>query len=470
MSPGEEWRFGDGTITTRSTDVAFAVATDWTVAYADEQFLARIAHASESVPGADYAVVEEFVEEGRTALRETIEEVLQGESNHGRVQVVVAGAEGSGDRRPAEVRVTPLVRKGSLAGALVVARSDEAVRQRVEETNQRYRTLVEGSKDGVTITQNRTNVFANAQFAEMLGYDRSELVGEPFLKPIASEDRDIVEQRYRKRMRGESPANRYELRLATKAGDRLTVELHVNRIQYDGAPAVLATYRDVTERIERERLVQALDRVLRHNLRNRLNVVDAHATLIGSGDVKDPSSHVERIHRSVDALLETSRKGRDLIRFLSRSARTQSRDLAAVVHEVGTLVDERYPDADVTLDLPPEARAMAVPDIGDAVEELLTNAIEHNDQPTPDVSVEVTVDGEAVRVCVTDNGPGISEMERQMLDGMEDLDQLYHGSGFGLWLVAWIVRQSRGSVTIEDRTPRGSVVTLSFTRAGDASR
>lgn len=45
-----------------------------------------------------------------------------------------------------------------------------------------------------------------------------------------------------------------------------------------------------------------------------------------------------------------------------------------------------------------------------------------------------------------DDGPGIPEMERAVLETGEAVDPLYHGSGLGLWLVFSAVR-----VTAEDR-------------------
>ncbi|WP_143414728.1 ATP-binding protein, partial [Halorubrum sp. SD683] len=47
------------------------------------------------------------------------------------------------------------------------------------------------------------------------------------------------------------------------------------------------------------------------------------------------------------------------------------------------------------------------------------------------------------------------------------VDALYHGSGLGLWLVYWVVRQSGGSAAVASAEPRGTAITLTLPRADD---
>ncbi|WP_302082576.1 PAS domain S-box protein [Salinibaculum rarum] len=586
MSVDENWGPDASSVATHTGVAVFAVDTDRVVSYVNEPFLARYDHSQETVLGADYTVIEPWVADGFAELRGAIDDVARGVSNRSQASVVVTGTDGQ--QRRQTVTVTPVVDDGALAGALAVFRADESDSgtEDVSEMSQRYTTLVEQSRDGVTITQDRTNVFVNERFAQLLGYERQALCGESFLKPIAPSEYDLVERRYRKRIRGDEPSERYELELEQKDGTPLLVELNVTQIQYDGEPAVMATYRDITERkrreetlrqfrraietaphsifltdsegtieyvnpafeevtgysadavlgrtpeilnsgemrtelyeelwetitdgevwegyivnrrasgdlyhahetiapitddegeitgfvaiqtdiserIERERLVDTLDRVLRHNLRNRLNVVEAHGTLIRTSDTADQSEHVDKILKSVDRLLETSQKGRELITFLSQPARDQPLDAAAIARDAVAAAREHKDECTISTDLPAAAHVSAVPELGDAIEELVRNAIEHNDREHPTVSVQVVNEEETVEIHVADDGPGISKMERQILDETADVDQLYHGSGFGLWLVYWIVRQSHGSLDIADRPDRGTVVTLSFDR------
>jgi PAS domain S-box-containing protein len=130
----------------------------------------------------------------------------------------------------------------------------------IEEERQKYSTLVEQSTDGVVVVRDEKYVFVNEQFAEITGYDRDELLGMSFEKVFTPGSRELVRKRYRKRVAGESPPSQYDVEVETADGDRVTLELSVSRIRHEGEPATLANFRDVTERRERERTVEQLQR------------------------------------------------------------------------------------------------------------------------------------------------------------------------------------------------------------------
>ena len=128
----------------------------------------------------------------------------------------------------------------------------------IEEERQKYSTLVEQSTDGVVVVRDGEYVFVNEQFAEITGYDESELLGMPLETVFTPEYRDLVTERYRRRVAGESPPNQYDVEVETADGGRATLELSVSRIQHEGEPATLANFRDVTERRRREQTVENL--------------------------------------------------------------------------------------------------------------------------------------------------------------------------------------------------------------------
>ena len=97
-----------------------------------------------------------------------------------------------------------------------------------------------------------------------------------------------------------------------------------------------------------------------------------------------------------------------------------------------------------------------------ALRNLLGNALRH----TPEngrVVVTATQDGDALVLCVEDDGPGIpaDELTRvfeKYFRGRQS--QLMPGAGLGLYLVARIARLHNGSVTAENRPEGGLSVTL----------
>jgi PAS domain S-box-containing protein len=144
-----------------------------------------------------------------------------------------------------------------LADRLAALVDGEHERARREE-REKYSTLVEQSSDGVAVVQDGEFTFVNERFVEITGYDRETLLDGPFHEVFAPGSRDLVRERYRRRVAGESPPDRYDVRIETAGGDVRTLELVVSRISHDGAPATMANFRDVTERERRERAIRGL--------------------------------------------------------------------------------------------------------------------------------------------------------------------------------------------------------------------
>jgi K+-sensing histidine kinase KdpD len=70
--------------------------------------------------------------------------------------------------------------------------------------------------------------------------------------------------------------------------------------------------------------------------------------------------------------------------------------------------------------------------------------------------------GERVSVRVIDDGPGIPTEDRRLLTGGLEEHPVRHGSQLGVWVVNSLVTALDGKVTVEPRSPRGSVVTATF--------
>ncbi len=127
---------------------------------------------------------------------------------------------------------------------------DITPRKRAEEdlaqSEEKYRTLVDMSQDGVFLSEHGALVYVNRALAAMLGYKPEEMTGLTFMKMLAPEDHEA------KGAFDEShplPAGHelHELRLMHKDGKtRVTVAVTVAHVPYRGRTAVTGTVRDVT--------------------------------------------------------------------------------------------------------------------------------------------------------------------------------------------------------------------------------
>jgi signal transduction histidine kinase len=74
-----------------------------------------------------------------------------------------------------------------------------------------------------------------------------------------------------------------------------------------------------------------------------------------------------------------------------------------------------------------------------------------------------TAASEFVEITVADDGPGIPDIELDVLAENQETP-LKHGSGLGLWLIDWLVDHLDGELTFESREPRGTIVTVRLPR------
>ncbi|WP_324663986.1 histidine kinase N-terminal 7TM domain-containing protein [Haloarcula sediminis] len=206
----------------------------------------------------------------------------------------------------------------------------------------------------------------------------------------------------------------------------------------------LVSLRDVTDRRQREQRIDVLNRLLRHNIRNEMNVVRGNADLLADSVDPDERDRIDRIVRTVDSIVDRSNK----IGRVSEALESERAEPVRLPELLATAVAEardRYPQADITLDCPEECWVDGSPALSLAFEELLDNAVEHSEgAPTVDITVSVRDEGVAVRV--SDDGPGIADHEQAVILAGEETP-LQHGSGVGLWLVKWLVRNVGGTLS-----------------------
>lgn len=229
-------------------------------------------------------------------------------------------------------------------------------------------------------------------------------------------------------------------------------------------------FRNVTDRHTYEQRLKVANRVLRHNLRNRMNVIVGWANELRDHEDEDVATASQQITTTAEELIELGEQVRLLVETADYADQaTDVVDLGTHLAPVVGQVREAYPEATVEAELPsgvevvvPNRKLLTI-----AVRNLVENAIEHNDTDRPQVRVtlEPAADSADARLRVADNGPGIPEAELEVLRKGNETP-LEHGSGLGLWLVHWTVTAAGGTVTFDQNEPRGGVVTLTF-RAAD---
>jgi len=199
----------------------------------------------------------------------------------------------------------------------------QRARAALEESEQKYSTLVEEANDGVLIVQNGTFAFANETAAEILGTTVEEIQGAFMPSFVVPEDREMLATRYTRRESGDAVPNRYEFTALRPDGERVPIELTSSRITYDGEPAVMAICRDISERRSRERELEQY-RTLVETVGDAMYVLDTEGQITMVNDAFTdhadvPREQLEGAHVSEYMNEEAVRKGTALIQDLIES-------------------------------------------------------------------------------------------------------------------------------------------------------
>ena len=84
-------------------------------------------------------------------------------------------------------------------------------------------------------------LYANRQFAALVGADRVDLAGRRLGDLVAPEYAELVHENIRRRLAGEPAAERYEVEVLGREGQVSRLEITSARVDYDGGSALLVT-------------------------------------------------------------------------------------------------------------------------------------------------------------------------------------------------------------------------------------
>jgi len=221
----------------------------------------------------------------------------------------------------------------------------------------------------------------------------------------------------------------------------------------------------LNNRQELDLLDQVLGRVLRHNIRNELNVMRGYAQVLIDEADDEQATFAEHILETCNSLEQTANNARDMQRVVqSRDSRKPVAVDSIVDDAVEQAREEQSTTAEIVVDRETSGNVLAHPKLSTAVYHLVENGLEHGveDQTAEQVRVTTYEDDGKTVIEVEDDGPGIPKDELSVLDRHGE-SALEHGSGVGLWLVDRVVEYSEA--TIEFETKQGTTARIRLEQA-----
>ncbi|WP_235920821.1 PAS domain S-box protein [Natronorubrum halalkaliphilum] len=299
---------------------------------------------------------------------------------------------------------------------------------------------------GVTLYDPETgNILdMNDRIEQLYGYSKEELQTMTFEEFTAGSTRMGEEEiRHQIQATADGEPRSFELQIERANGEFRWVTTHLSRTTIDGSVCVVGEITDITEYRVREQLLHLLNRVIRHNLRNDMNLLVGYAdrvrTAIENDEIEEEIETILDIATEVGTLSDSLNHIEKIVK--PDATQREPTNLRAVVQTRATKFRSEYSEVEVTVDAPSDVWVIADKGLQYSIDNAIENAIEHNDQETPEVTLIVSDDPENNQgvVQIEDNGPPIPEIEVDVLDDETKANNTYHGSGVGLWVIKWCV-------------------------------
>ncbi|MCP4724405.1 MAG: PAS domain S-box protein, partial [bacterium] len=372
----------------------------------------------------------------------------------------------------------------------------------LQESEEKYRGLIERANDGIAILQNAKIKFANPSLITMSGYDYDKFINTRFIDYIHPDDMTKVREYYKGRMEyykeiknGKRTPWLYEAKFIRKSGEIAFTEVSAGLITYQGEPADLVVIRDITERKKVEEENQKLEKQLfqsqkmesigrlaggiAHDFGNILTVIMGHADLLRL-TLNDTST---REGKAVEKIFKNSIRSRALIKQLlsfARGGEYHPELLSANTVIKDTVeVSERIFDRKVKIIYNLSNDLHRIRADKNQLDQVLTNLIINAKDAMPEggeltfKTENVRLDkhitkknpnlnpGAFVRISVTDTGTGIPEdVKDRVFEPFFTTKEKGKGTGLGLSTTYGILRNHKGHIDLYSETDIGTTFNI----------
>ncbi len=361
--------------------------------------------------------------------------------------------------------------------------------EKLRESEQRYRLLIETANEGIVVAQGSFLKFVNPKAHAIIERTEEELLTIPFVEFIYQDDRELIKNNYLKRVNNEAVTQRYPFRILTKDNSTKWIELGSVKIDWEGQPATLNFLTDISERIEAEQEIKTKTEeltkinaeknkffsIIAHDLRSPLNgfigltqIMAEELSSLTMEEVQEIAvsmrNSATNLFRLLENLLHWSRIQQGLMPF-----DPEVLSLHPVIDESVEILWESAKSKEIEIihDIPAHSEVFADLNLLQTViRNLVSNAIKFTPKGGKiNISAMKTNDNK-VQISIVDTGIGISP---KLVDQLFSLDVKTGrkgtdgelSTGLGLLLCKEFIELQGGKIWVVSVEGKGS--TFSFT-------
>ena len=367
------------------------------------------------------------------------------------------------------------MRAVKLGDGILVTYRDMTDLRRAEAAAELMAAIVESTDDAIVGADREGRITHwNAGAVRLLGYSRAEIAGEYVRTLVRDEDFESQNARFNRVLAGER-VERIETQWVRKDGGLLDVVLTASPLR-DRAGEVVgasAVVHDITARkrdeAELRRSHAELERfadIAAHDLREPLMAITQLTALLERGVDSQRGEIVTHLRaaaahgsRLVDGLLDLARVGRG-------APPAEPVDLRRVIEDLLDTLGPQIEAAGARVEIGPLPTVLGVEgELARVFQNLLANALKFRGEAAPVVAVSAARSPREWTLTVADNGPGVSERNRERifeLFARGQVDGEAPGTGLGLAVCRKVVELHGGRIWVEPAPGGGSAFRLTL--------
>ncbi len=310
------------------------------------------------------------------------------------------------------------------------------------------------------------HVYSNEAVESLLGYKREEIIGKPTWKYWPDADREnIDEDGFKKYLKKGEGWNNYPGRFKHRDGSTRFLESSAVPLfdEKDTLLGYVGIDRDITKRKRLADKQKFLHSLLRHDLKNKIQITRGYLHLLEDGLLDDVSE--EFLQKALSSLTRQS----ELIDKITKLGMIDEKpnkevNLRKHVESAIQQIDGKKEGSDIDIKtFDNEFRVLGGDLLVEIFFNLIENSLEHSGCDTIELSAEQ--EGEEIIVTYEDNGKGVPQNEKNKIFEKGFKGPNSRGSGLGMYLIERILEDYGGEITLEDCTRCGTRFKISLISA-----
>lgn len=356
--------------------------------------------------------------------------------------------------------------------------------EKLQESETRYREVVEGTSDLITVTDsNGRFLFVNHMAENIFGIDADKCIGMSAFRFIHSDDREETEKWFSECIRKQVSQASIENRQINQQTGNVHNMFWVCHISYDEegqVQVVNGIARDITERKKLEEELQKSHKIksvgilaggIAHDFNNLLSAIlnNIHIS-------KMHANSESNVYKNLESAEKAIYKATNLTLQLLTFARggTPVKKTASIAELITDSAEFTLKGSNVKCEYIVADDLLAVEVDGGQMNQVIQNLILNADQAMPEggairINIENSIlgsdtglplpEGKHVKIVLQDQGTGISEEHLQKIfDPYFTLKGM--GRGLGLSIVYSIIKQHKGYISTESEVGVGTTFTI----------